>query len=551
MDYTQEIQDAITNFLTDEDIAFAKEQMKFYQEYYKGVNNVYSDLYGVDLSSNENYSPIRREGIARDESSGFGEFLQEISIRKSVSSGSLKARVSNIKPLQKQSDVAVLEQHIAEMEHFKSWATKIRDLKSVFGNPKVRTAIIREHSKDMLAMVDNFLGDFTRGGIETASRLGKLDKIRGNFSKAILAGKISIGVKQLTSFVAYADTIPVEQFGIGVADFWLNPIKNIQTLRQSEMMKARGKYMERDIKTAISSDAYASFRKHPSFSNALMLNVMAGDQGAIYVGGWAVYRHALNQGKSQAEALRIFEKVTSTTQQSADLSKQSMWQRGGSWAKLFTMFKSAPNQFFRKELGAIRNLAHGKIGVKQAAKTVMIYQFILPMLFQYVSDFFRWDPEEQKRAAILGPFNGIFIIGDGLDYLVRLALDMRTFDSEIPLYSIVDDIGKAVKLINDDDITTEDVFKAIRGLAGATGAVIGKPLKQAVDITAGVSNTLNGEYEKGLGRMFGWSEYIIDKGVKKPKSRVPSSGFSGDMIPDMPSLKMEDMMNMKMPSLKL
>lgn len=519
MFYTDEIIQSIEDFLTPEDIAFAKRQMNFYNSYYDGVNEVYGDIYGVDLPQNEQYSPIKREGIARDESAGFGEFLQEMSVRKAVTSGSLKSRVRNIKPLQKQSDVATLEQHIAEMEHFKSWAQKVRDLRAVFGNPRTRTAIIREHGKGMLAMVDNFLNDFTRGGVELASRLSWLDKIRGNFSRAVLGIKPSIGIKQLTSFIAYADVIPVADFGKGVIDFWRNPMQNIKTLKESEMMKVRGKFMERDIRTAMRSDAYASFRKKPSFLNSLMLNIQIGDQGAIYVGGWSVYKYNLKQGKSHAEALRTFEKVTSNTQQSADLDKLSYWQRGGSFAKLFTMFKSAPNQFFRKELGAIRNVVHRRISAKQAAKTILIFHFLLPMFFQWVSDWFRWDPDEQKRAAILGPFNGIFIVGEGLDYLIRLGLDMKTWDAEIPLYSISDDIGKSVKLIGDDDITTEDIFNAIRGLLGATGAITGKPLKQVVDMGSGVKDVLFGEYGKGLGKFLGWSPYAVEEKKSKKEEK--------------------------------
>lgn len=519
MFYTDEIIDSIENFLTPQDKAFAQKQLEFYQDYYKSVNKIYRDIYGVDLPKNEFYSPIKRDGINREDSIGFGEFLQEISVRKSVTSGSLKSRVKNIKPLHNQSDVAVLEQHIAEMEHFKGWAHKIRDLRAVFGNPQVRAAIIREHGKGMLALVDNFLNDFTRGGTEIASRLSWLDRLRGNFSRAVLAGKGAIGVKQLTSFIGYADVVPPIDFGKGTIDFWLNPLEKIRILKQSEMMKVRGKHMERDIKTAVRSDAYSSFRKHPSFLNTLMLNIQLGDQGAIYAGGWSLYKYQRKLGKSHSEALHIFERETSKVQQSSDLSKLSSWQRGGSFAKLFTMFQSAPNMFFRKELGAIRNAIHGRGTIQQHAKTIVVFHFLIPMFFQFVSDWFKWNPEEQKRAMILGPFNGMFIVGDGLDSLIRTALGMRAFSSEIPLYSISDDIGKTVKLINDDDITTEDVFRAIRGLAGATGALKGLPLKQPIDIGAGIEHTLTGEYERGLAEILGWSPYVAKEMTKKPKKK--------------------------------
>jgi len=194
-------------------------------------------------------------------------------------------------------------------------------------------------------------------------------------------------------------------------------------------------------------------------------------------------------------------------------------------------------------LGAVRNLVHGRIDIKQAAKTIAIYQFLIPMLFQFVSDGFRWDEDEQKRAMILGPFNGIFIVGDGLDFLIRTALGMRTFDSEIPLYSIADDIAKAVKLVNDDDITTEDVFNAMRGLAGATGAVTGKPLKQGFNIAEGFSKVLSGEYGEGLGEVLGWSPYILEK---KKKQSINVKGLNIKI----PNIKIPNI-NISIPNIKL
>lgn len=538
MGYTQEIRSAIEGFLTEQDKAFARAQLSFYQEYYSGVNEVYSDIYGVALPQNDTYSPIRREGIDRELSDGFGEFFQEIATRSTITSGSLKSRVKNIKPLAKRADVAVLEEHVAEMEHFKAWALKMRDLNAVFGDATFRTAVIREYGQEMLAMVDNFTKDFTRGGSELASRLGILDKLRGNYTRGVLAIKPSIGIKQLTSFIAYADAIPVKDFSVGVADFWTNPVKHTRILMQSEMLRNRGEHMERDVKTAVNSDAYASFRKSKSFLNTLMMNIQIGDQGAIITGGWSVYKYWLPK-VGHEKALLKFEQVTSITQQSGDLSKQSYWQRGGSYAKLFTMFKSSPNQYFRKELGAIRGIVTGRGSKVQHAKTIVIFHFLLPMFFQWVSDWFQWDPEEQKRAAILGSFNGIFIFGDLLDSLIRTSLGLRVFDNEIAIYSIGDDISKAIKLIGDDDITTEDVFKAIRGMAGATGSITGVPLKQPVDATLGIGRILNGDYERGISTFLGWSPYTIEErtsnsgspSVNIPKVNVPKVNIPKVRIP--------------------
>ncbi len=61
---------------------------------------------------------------------------------------------------------------------------------------------------------------------------------------------------------------------------------------------------------------------------------------------------------------------------------------------------------------------------------------------------------------------------------------------------------------------TEDFLRANRGLAGEVGAIIGKPLKQVVDVTKGFSDTLAGEYEKGIAEMMGWSPHIAEKAAE-------------------------------------
>jgi hypothetical protein len=512
MAYTEDMKAAIAGALTPQDKAFAQKQLDFYAEYYDTINEVYREQYGIDLAKNDNYSPIRREGISTEEPLGFGDFLQEINLRGSVAGGSLKARVANILPIQQQSDVGVLEQHTAEMEHFKAWAARTRELNALFGNPELRTAIKLFHGNNVLGVIDNFIADFTRNGTERSGKLRWLDKLRGNIARSVLAVKASIGAKQLTSFIAYADAIPVTDFVRGVNNFWQNPIENTRfIMKHSELLKGRGQSMERDIQTAHKSDEFSAWRSNQSFLNALMLNVQIGDQGAIVMGGWPVIKYHMDRGASAEEAIRKFEQVTESTQQSADLSELSVFQRAGSFAKLFTMFLSSPNQYVRKEIAAVRNLFAGRQSIKQTAKTLAIYHVMLPMLFQFVSDGFTWDEDEQKRAIIMGPLNGIFILGDILDGITRHALGMRVFDDEVPVLSIKDDAIKAMKLLEPGDLKDEETLRAIRGFAGLVGALTGVPLKQAVDIGAGVDEILTGDFDKGAAQVLGWSPSVAEK----------------------------------------
>jgi hypothetical protein len=525
MNFTDDMIQAIRGVLTAQDLTFIESQLEFYRQYYDRVNAVYREAYGVDLPFNQFYSPIRREGFVEPEGL-YGAFLDEISYRRSVGSGSLKSRVKNLRRISSQSDVNVLERHIAEMEHFIAWSEKVRELNTVFKNPQVRTAINLHHSKNMLGVIDKFINDFTRGGIETSNRLNWLDKIRGNFTRSVLAVKPTMTIKQLTSVMAYMEVMPVTDFVKGVADFWSAPLEKVRFLKKNSVWFAeRGKFMERDVKTAMQMKEFNSYRKTRGFFDSLMLNVTLGDQGAIAIGGWSYFQYLMKKkGLSQQAALTEFERFSEMTQQSADFSIQSDFQRRGSIAKLFSMFLSAPNLYMRKEMGAVRNLLAGRGSPLGHAKTIFIYHVLLPSIFQLVTDAFNWDKDNQKRAVILGPLNGLFIIGEGIEFVVSKALGVRAFGTEVAPYAIAKDFGKfiteAIRLISEGDLTDEEFYRGTRGLAGSVGAVTGLPLKQAVDLTKASSDFVDGEYEKAFKEFIGYSPFVVEQHDKTRKGQV-------------------------------
>lgn len=525
MNFTDDMIQAIRGVLTAQDLTFIENQLEFYRQYYDRVNAVYREAYGVDLPFNEFYSPIRREGFVEPQGL-YGAFLDEISYRRSVGSGSLKSRVKNLRRISLQSDVNVLERHIAEMEHFIAWSEKVRELNTVFKNPQVRTAVNLHHSKNMLGVIDKFINDFTRGGIETSNRLNWLDKIRGNFTRSVLAVKPTMTIKQLTSVMAYMEVMPVTDFVKGVANFWSAPLEKVKFLKKNSVWFAeRGTFMERDVKTAMRMKEFSAYRKTRGFMDSLMLNVALGDQGAIAIGGWSYFQYLMKKkGLSQKAALTEFERFSEMTQQSADLSIQSDIQRMGSIAKLFSMFLSAPNLYVRKEMGAVRNLLAGRGSPLGHAKTLFIYHVLLPSLFQFVTDAFNWDEDNQKRAVILGPLNGLFIIGEGLELLVSKALGVRAFGNEVAPYAGAKDFGKflteAIRLISEGDLTDEEFYRGTRGLAGGIGAVTGLPTKQAVDLVKSGSDFVDGEYEKGFKEFIGYSPFVVEQHDKTIKGQV-------------------------------
>lgn len=514
--YTDQVIGAISNFLTAEDKAFAQGQIEAYREYYKTVNPIYRSIYGVNLPFNPFYSPIKRGDIDRDMSEGFGAFMQEQRARASVTSGSLKSRVKNIRPIERRGSVAVFQQHIVEMERFKNWASKIRDLSAVFGDGEVRSAIAEFHGTGMISAVDEMLRKFTRTGAERAGRHEWIDNMRINFTKSVLPLKLPITLKQFSSFLAFAEFIPVADFAEGVADF---NVAHAKILMQSEVVKERAGNIDRDIRDATNSDAYRFFRENPSFVNALRFNMVLGDRAAILFGGWPIYRYWKNKGLSHEEALKKFEAALSSTQQSSDIDQQSLFQQGTSLNKALSMFLSAPNQYMRREIAAIRNLKAGRIKPPEAAKIIFIYHILLPMIVQWISDAFRFRPERQLRAAILGNINGIFVVGQMLEAVVDFALSGKKRDVSTPVLGMLDGAVEGMSKLTEKDVSIDDIFEAFKGFGEVAGGMTGIPVKTFVEWGETVYEAYEQEYALAIGGALGWSDRALKPG-KKSKNTV-------------------------------
>lgn len=520
--YTPAMLDAIHDFMTTEDLDFVNAQIDFYRTYYERINETYSRIYGINLPFNPYYSPISRE-VSREAPSD--AFLRDQGYRASVANGSLKTRISNIRPLRVQSDVDVMQRHISEMEHFINWADKMRELNAIFGDGQIRKTIEDKYGNGMTRVVDSFLQSFTQGGLNSRIALdGFANYIRIAYTQSVLAIKPALTAKQMVSMFAYAENIPTKEFANGVIDFLKNPIENAKVLNASTLLKERGQNITRDISDATKSEEFSFFRKNPSFRNMLLISTRIGDRGAILLGGWSIYRYHINQGLSHSEALEKFERATASAQQSSDISQLSMWQRGSAFTKLFTMFMSSQNQYLRKEINALRNIQKGRISGKDFAKTMAIYHFILPMLFQFVADAFKWKKDSQMRSAIMGSLNGAFILKDLIDMSIKKLTGEHIFGTVTLLDRLMQDAGKSIGDFYEflDSPSMETFFDLVKSSAQIGGEVTGLPGKQVFDMAEGTQDILNGDFSKGTLKLTGWSPYVVEDKNKNKKKKYKS-----------------------------
>jgi hypothetical protein len=525
---TEKTMGQIESFMTPEVKDWAQWQMEeFYADYYDSINDVFKALTFTNMPKSENYVPIRRQySKGRDnEMTVDGSASYHASMWK----GSHKQRVKNNLDIAYMDGDTVLAQHVAEMEHFKAWALTVRDLRSVFGNPKVRDAIKDHHGKQALSVVDDFIESYVTGGIESRDKIGWLDGLRSMFTKAVLAGNVVVFIKQLTSIPAYAMDMPVKDFMIGFAKALANPRKAGRTLMGSDMMQARyeSSQMERDMALAARKTPSKQFAGTKNLSDNAMIMTKLGDRMAIILGGYAVYDYHRKQGKTHEEALEQFEISTESAQQATGIKDLSVYQRGGSIQKGLTMFMTSLSSYARHWEGGLRGLITGRGSKTENLKRIAITHIVLPTMFQLAASGGEWDEEKMKRAWALGPLNGLFIWRDILSGIadqvfMGKAWGMSAAPHLETLYDTATNIARRGFEI--EDIT--GLLAASRVAEGVTAAVTGEtehPIRRALGYSESALDPIETSYRKYSSeynrKMNAWKE---DRTKPKPSFRLKS-----------------------------
>ncbi|KKL86522.1 hypothetical protein LCGC14_1943890, partial [marine sediment metagenome] len=453
----------------------------------------------------------------------------------SVVNGSLKARLRNIRPLRFNDATDILSSHITQMEHFKAWATTMRDFRRVFGNKEIRQAIEQYHGQGIGKLLDTFISQMARGGIETAATNRIADFLRRSFTKSILAIKPVVGLKQIPSLFAYISEMNTVDFFTGIGDYWKSPIKNFKFLHaNSEGFRARvTQGFERDIRAAMEKHGANKISGRSGFVDWFLIQIRLADTFAVTQGMWAKYKVGLKEGLSQADAIAAAEDTTNRTQPSFGIDTLSAIQNSGSWLKLMTMFQNQPNKYFRIETSALRNFKYGRGSRAKAASTILLVHVVLPMMFQFIADAFQWKPERQARAAILGPLNFILIGGQLVQSMWGWVTD-QPFDYQVsPVAQTARELQniflKAKKLVNQKrdpykDISVDDVAALLEYLAKATGQVLGLPTPYFVQVERGIRKKLQEGEDIDI-KDFLFSQWALEPTKKGAEEKVEDASL--------------------------
>lgn len=516
--YNKAFLNKVKDELTTDDLAVADAIFEFYNENYERFNAFYEEHFGMSLPKSKYYTPraMSVDGVTIDDKTTHGY--------ASFSGAKKRVAVAGTGVINIQGAFRALNKYINQQNHYMGYMDKLTDINAVLANKDVKGIINSLFGAEMNKRIAYEIDNLANNGNDKVDVWGKRwNKVRANYAKSVLAVKPSLAIKQLTSFPAYWENVSTKDFIAGVADFFTHPKEAMRTLGGTTLMKTRDTDIIRDFDQISKSNLFAKMKKAKGkikWNDLLMFNIKFGDRGAIYMGGWALYKSELNKnlkaGMSEKEAktkaLEAFERITDETQQSGRLSQQSYMQ-SNSALRAFTMFTSSQNQYLRKEINAIRGLATGRMSKAKAAKTIFIYHVLLPVFFQVVSDGFRWDKDNDLRAAVLGSLNGWFILNKVLENVYNwITGNSNMFTTRmsvrdlVPFWGSIEDLKNDLLKFADDEMDLEDVLDVIKPI----GEVTGLPLKYAKDVVENAGEYADeGEYGKELLLWLGWSPYSL------------------------------------------
>jgi hypothetical protein len=519
-------------------------------ELYDRYNPTYKKFFAFDMPRTKMYMPLFRE-TAENAKMGIDEMLEEETLSSMGYNRHLYQKKPNTNPIKLMNVTDVFFSYADKMEKFRARADVLQEMKRFFHNPDIVNAIKENYGKAYIRSLNQFLDRYA--GLRTGSVLPWVDQIRVRLTRAMIALKPVVMIKQFTSLPAYSMFLPPGELVKGIAAFMANPVKNWKMLASTSYLIGRYNIgFDRDIADAMVRQHKSKNPVWDNFLNWSMWTVKFGDKVPIILGGYAVYNYNYNKFRKQGQdekvahenAIREFELATRFTQQASDVADLGFWQSQSSFTKLGTMYMTAPLAYQRAVSSGVRAAIQGFNGrnwgvFRKGVKTAFVGHVLLPTLFQFVANGFELDDEQDKRdliwAAALGNINNIFAVGDMMQFVIDSAIRKKPWDYQgSPVESIATDMNKAVKeaiqvvekIAEGEELSLEDYLDAIDNFSKPAAYATGAPWPGIYRSAEGIVNAIVDDEANAVKKtkwIIGWDKKGLDKAEfdtdKKGKSK--------------------------------
>lgn len=433
----------IKDILGPELVSFTDKIVEYLSnDYFEGLNDIYSDVNDTNLGYIENYFPTASISDADQAKLIDGDFNSVLGLENA---SSLKERTAKKLSLDLEYGFSyTLENYINSMERYKAYASGTRELNTIFNTKAVKTLL----DKNVLDV-----GDLIRSSInyEINPTYGLRNETKDStrklfswFTSYALSFKFIQIFKQMTSFVnAFSehqfrpgkytpvlDTLSfLAEYALVLANFRSNlkKMKEVSATFRERLEKG----LEGDIYSLESGGLFQYLpetsakvtRLRRNFRKAAASPTVLGDVLGV-MGYVANYNRNIKNGMSQAEALKAFNNYNAT-QQSRRNTEKSPIQRLKGYNRAFTAFASTLFLQMNRVALAQRNifakhLLKGKVPPTRDIRDLALNLSIANALFVATSNIAKlWAGDDEDRKEV---YLAIAEAAMGLNLLYQIPL---------------------------------------------------------------------------------------------------------------------------------
>ena len=414
-----------------------------YESGYDGINKVFRRVYGFSLPKVGNYSPLRidRAGLSDVEMSMEGTYTQS-----GITPGALHTRTPNSQPIDLQATaLSVYEQHVAQTSHWIGYAETMREMRAVFSDLKLSRSIQSTYGRTVEKALHAAINNVASNGVHHAEGIAMQKAISRAYSAralTVLGSSFRTLWMQSDNAMRWMVATPhPSRWGSAFKDFF----KNYRMILGDPMItrrivlgwspESRAVLSKANVDPTLLSDiasiGMVPLQYYDAYSIAVTATVAYGDAKSEGIKSGMSEQEAHAAGLEAADlALFEFGQPTAAVQ-------RSQIEMQGPFTKLLFQFATDMRQKSAIYFGLWRKLIKGEDKVEAAMQIVwmnaifMAGEFLMDM-FQYAagdSDDDWFEPLDYLRAILAGPTNGLFLAGEGINFVVGKLLGLHSFSN--------------------------------------------------------------------------------------------------------------------------
>lgn len=488
------------------------------EKYYNDLNRYHINKHHIDMGRVTCYFPRKSEMTEVNELDLFNNYTEKSTNPKFVKmrTAGPSVRISPANP------VEVLFNHIQKANTIIIMGEQLDLINKVFRDNDLRQKIKSIYGdtvyKELMQHVTDNLYTGQAKALSTAE--STISKLMSNIIGAPIMIKPQIALKQMMSMINYgvgdkyvSTTEWMKEFG----NVLKNPAEAVKYMLEDEYLKdrvSRGNLNEA-LKNQLENSAGA---KLGILSEFFSLNMRIGDIAAIAFGGKAYIDVLMKKGYTKEQAFEIFRKKTVNDQQSSINSTLSNLQRNSKnnvFAKLLFAYQNTPHQYFRTCANAVIKAKQGKMSKTQAAKTIIIYWYVFPLMFNMATSLSpltllaTGDPEELYTdlvISLLGNISCIPFFGE-MARAVWTTITGGKYLGKRDWFSRANQaIVQPIKKLQKDELTFFDIWKSLEVFAQGAGI----PLEEISTQVEALGDYAHGDILKGAVKTMGYSRARAD-----------------------------------------